>query len=1029
MKRKFLSILLCLSMLLTILPTAALADDPSSDELGGTVSITGIFKFGEVLTADTTSLTGNTGTLTYTWKSGVTPVGADQATYTTVEEDIDQIITCEVTSSKETGTVTGTASAVIAKADGPAAPIVVGVAGDPDDEILVVGGEEKITVTIGSNMPTTYEYSINEGEDWNDLTAGDITGLTSITTSILIRVKATATVTAGAEKKQAVTILETRLLLPENKKLVGYNQEAKSDQAWVMQNPSKWLKKDNTNYKTYITKLKDNNAYTERELLYLYPTTALFSDIIYYTDKEMTEVTTSADGAKTDGGVPDVVGTYYRKAVFAGGTEAGVTYPEKTVSSEFYVVDELEGGTRRGFSLSMVQPDYKTPNGILRGVNEPFASVDEGWSWDPASGDTPAKLSLNNFNQESVWLDIPIAHRATAFKVGGGTDPILSNDMIKRITLIKSLFKKTQEIGANVVLPGFEQVELELKGANQIKYGPTYSSAMNGIYVFNYEAAPLGDMLDLLTKDGDNYKKNTALNILGMDDKSLLLTGKGTLNVDGNVWSPAGINVGSDVTLIVDGSVQTRLFDDNGKIFNRNKLNESESLMSQYTYTGSAKNPTDVSVSLQGRVNIQYKDDYGIYSTGKISADKANLTVAQSSRNSGKLGNAAGLSAANEVKIKNSTVTVAGKDSPNAAVSAAERLSITDSTLTASGYDYGLAVFGLYQNDDNPASLLLRDGTTQISAGKMAVYASDATIELDKDTPPNTDGVEISLENFFGTLTGEKQAVYAYTQNDSDPNPIRTVSFSLSPNANRVTPYGVTVGTAMDADKTVATLLEDSNSATAAKSVRAFYASSSGGSISNANEPVKDEEPVEPAETSFDDVSKDAWYYSAVQYAAQNKLLIGITDTEFAPNSPMDRAMMITLLYRMAGEPVITGTMPFSDVDSSGYYANALIWAYQNNLAYGNPDGTFGTGSAVTRQDLVVFFYRYANSPVGSADALSTFGDFLDVSNYAADAMAWAVSNGIIQGDEQQNLNPNAPATRAQCAAIMQRYENLNPRL
>ena len=174
--------------------------------LGGTISITGTLMFGEVLTANTTLLTGNTGTLSYAWKRGTTTIGLNQATYTTVAADIDQTITCEVTSSVETGTVTGTASGIITKAKGPSAPPVVGTAKDADNEILVIGGEEKITVTIGKNMTGTYEYSVNGGTDWADLSAGDITGLTSATTSIQVREKATETVEAGSATTQSVTV-------------------------------------------------------------------------------------------------------------------------------------------------------------------------------------------------------------------------------------------------------------------------------------------------------------------------------------------------------------------------------------------------------------------------------------------------------------------------------------------------------------------------------------------------------------------------------------------------------------------------------------------------------------------------------------------------------------------------------------------------------------------------------------------------------------------------------------------------------
>lgn len=825
--------------------------------------------------------------------------------------------------------------------------------------------------------------------------------------------------------------IETRLMLPEDKKLVGYNQE--SDKAWVLEN----LSESDYRY-TYIERLKNNNGYTERELLYLYPATNLSADIIYYTDEDMTQKTTVADhGATAEGGVPNVAGAYYRKAVFAGGTDDkgdadpanDVTYPAKEASSPFYVVDELAGGTRRGFSLSLVQPNVTTQNGLPRGADEPVASVDEGWSWTPAGISTPAKLTLQNFREEMRWMGVPIAQRAAAFTK---TDTTATSDpaFAKRISLINSLFKKIQERGGGLILPGYEQVEIELGGTNQIGTG-TFSSdgafsgeagaygERAGIYVFNFEAADLSTLLGKLAPDGSGqFTPNPKINILGMEDKSLSLTGSGTLNVASDVRSPAGISVGSNVTLNVAGSVQTRLF----YYDNLSTRNDPESVLSTNTYTGSAASPADVAVSIQGRVNIRYGGTYGIYSTGKLSADGAALTVTQTSGNSSKLGETAGLGAAYGVEIENSNVTVSGSGSAGGAVSAAERLSVTGSTLIASGYDYGLSAFGVYANNDLPASLLLSGGNTAITAGKAAVYASDAAVS---QAAVNTDGVDISLQNIFGTLSGGNYAVYAYTQKADAP--VRGVSFSASPSANTVTPYGVTAGTVPDSAKTVATLLTGPGSGTAAGVVSAYFTHPGdfpGSDLPN-DDPVPTE-PPKPTEISFTDVDKDAWYYNAVQYVAQKKLLIGVTDSEFAPELPMTRSMMVVLLYRMAGEPAVSGTVSFHDADTSGHYANALIWAYQNGIVNGVADGLFAPDSNITRQQLAVFLYRYVNPPSGSTDILSSFTDADSVSDYAVYAMTWAVRNGIFQGDGQKQLNPNAPATRAQCAAILQRYLQLH---
>ncbi len=205
--------------------------------LGGTVSVTGTLKYDEPLTADIGLLTGNTGTLSYQWKRGGSDIsGATSATYTTVASDIGEKIAVAVTSDVETGTVTGTASGTIAKADGPAAPVVVASENDAENEILVIGGEEKVTVTVGTSMNGVYEYSIDNGSTWTDLevaagASGDITGLTSTVTDIQIRVKETATHGAGIVATQTVTVTSafvsrTDETIANNKDtlgIVGYN--------------------------------------------------------------------------------------------------------------------------------------------------------------------------------------------------------------------------------------------------------------------------------------------------------------------------------------------------------------------------------------------------------------------------------------------------------------------------------------------------------------------------------------------------------------------------------------------------------------------------------------------------------------------------------------------------------------------------------------------------------------------------------------------------------------------------------------
>ena len=151
----------------------------------------------------------------------------------------------------------------------------------------------------------------------------------------------------------------------------------------------------------------------------------------------------------------------------------------------------------------------------------------------------------------------------------------------------------------------------------------------------------------------------------------------------------------------------------------------------------------------------------------------------------------------------------------------------------------------------------------------------------------------------------------------------------------------------------------------------------------------------------------------------------GVTATTFAPESKLSRAMAVTVLYRMAGEPEVTGTTTFTDVKEDAYYYQALVWAVQNGIATGMDDTRFAPNANVTREQLVTFLYRYAKASgadMSKQADLSQYRDVNEVSNYAKDAMAWAVGSGILQGMEENRLAPLGTATRAQAATILMRY-------
>ncbi len=185
---------------------------------------------------------------------------------------------------------------------------------------------------------------------------------------------------------------------------------------------------------------------------------------------------------------------------------------------------------------------------------------------------------------------------------------------------------------------------------------------------------------------------------------------------------------------------------------------------------------------------------------------------------------------------------------------------------------------------------------------------------------------------------------------------------------------------------------------------------------------VETEEPA-PA-MPFTDVHEGDWFYEEVLYAYENGLMNGVGDNRFAPNSATTRGMLVTILYRLEGEPAVTGEAGFDDVAAGQWYTDAVIWAAANDIVNGIGDNQFGPENTLTREQLVTMLYRYAQNKgydvTASAD-LSGYPDAGQIQSWAQEAMTWAVAEGIVEGMDG-NLNPAGNATRAQIATILMRF-------
>ena len=185
-----------------------------------------------------------------------------------------------------------------------------------------------------------------------------------------------------------------------------------------------------------------------------------------------------------------------------------------------------------------------------------------------------------------------------------------------------------------------------------------------------------------------------------------------------------------------------------------------------------------------------------------------------------------------------------------------------------------------------------------------------------------------------------------------------------------------------------------------------------------------------PSET-FADLDTAAWYHLDTDYAIENGIFKGVTETTFAPNDKLTRAMLVTVLYRVEGEPATNRSIPFADVDMGAYYANAVSWAKQNGIVNGVSETEFAPNDNITREQIAAIMHRYAqykgyDVSVGENTNILSYDDFDNISEYAIASMQYAVGSGLMKGKTASTLNPKDNATRAEIAAILHRFIEAN---
>ena len=174
---------------------------------------------------------------------------------------------------------------------------------------------------------------------------------------------------------------------------------------------------------------------------------------------------------------------------------------------------------------------------------------------------------------------------------------------------------------------------------------------------------------------------------------------------------------------------------------------------------------------------------------------------------------------------------------------------------------------------------------------------------------------------------------------------------------------------------------------------------------------------------AFTDVEENVWYHDGIDFMVRNGYMNGVAADTFDVEGSLTRAQLVTVLYRLAGEPETSAAIPFADVADGQWYTKAIVWAAENGIVNGVNETTFAPNDPITREQIAAILYRYAHEENTEDGKLTSFPDAKDISGYALEAMNWAVARGLINGSDGKLL-PQDTATRAQIAVILARYLN-----
>ncbi len=726
------------------------------------------------------------------------------------------------------------------------------------------------------------------------------------------------------------------------------------------------------------------------------------------------------DGTMTVSGAPVITGN-------KKGTEANNVY----LTSGDKVITVADTGLTPGASIG-VSTAATPPVDITGGTNgatyiSNFSSDDTDYAVKAASDNSKLLLAVDKYN---VWVGgtrVTEANKGDITGAGGSTPSTSYDPATKTLTLNNYTYTGVGYNGAAIYANG--NLTIVLKGTNSVTQTGTSSGHSYGVHCSGALSITGTAATDTLTATGGSSGDGFDSSSYGIySTYALIISGNADITGKGGTANYQSIGICGITPLTISGGKVTAIGGEGGNA-SMGIYGESVTVAGNADVTATGGTATD-------------GGSYGIYAADPNSAPTINGGTVTA-----KSGTATTSQAMSKIPTCGGTYATAGSYTVTAGDGTTNSVVSSPVEATYTGSKYVKIEAATSTPPTPPPSDDVGSYTpplvTEIKDGDSTTASNlDSLISGNKDlTVTGEDGAKLVFDTealrgidakTSGSIKVEIKDVSKDYQTTHEGK--RVFSLTVTGDGKTISDFGGSVKVSLPYT------LKDGEKA---EDVTVWYLASDGTmteipctydaktglatfTVTHFSEYVVgvDKEWVNP----FTDVKESDWFYGDVAFVAKKGLMSGTSATTFAPHAATSRGMIVTILYRLEGQPAVTGTNSFDDVTSGKYYENAVIWAAQNSIVSGYGDGRFGPDDDITREQLAAILYRYAASKgydVTATTSLDAFTDAAGVSGYAVDPMKWAVANGLISGKGNGILDPQGSAERCQVAAILHRFDEV----